>query len=204
MNHPGYAHNSTVHRPKPDDLQLDVIRYANIKHFSLARIRSSLVKRDRTSTPVFDNPYIETKDLNWIHLTNVRKSLKTFQRNPGGKSSYKPLPIGYSPLDHYYQTSNSDFEFPPITEAEFQSQFEPPNNEIESRPETMRSVFNQFPSRSTPSESTYGNGPSDGHVLTGNGEKMATTFRFNVKVGGQNLLGRVTSAWMTTGWPMLS
>lgn len=111
---------------KLDHHQLDVAKYAVLTGKSINCIRRDLL--DVYGNPIYDAPqFIPTKHLNRVTLTNIKSSLKSFQRNPHGKSTYQPLPEKWGPLNHYRLRLGCDFEtYPPLTTAQYNSQFEPP------------------------------------------------------------------------------
>jgi len=83
---------NTATTNKPDYHQQGVIRWLTLLTIPVTSIRHDLLNRDRYGTPVFDNPYLSTKDLNHTFVRNARKSLRSHQTNPSGRSRWQPLP----------------------------------------------------------------------------------------------------------------
>lgn len=106
--------------------QFDVAKYAVLTNKSIHRVRQELI--DRYNNPIYDTPrLIPTSYLNKTTLTNIKTSLKSFRRNPKGKSNYTPLPEGWTPLDHYQvKLGVNRQDYPGLTPAQHRSQFEPP------------------------------------------------------------------------------
>lgn len=106
--------------------QFNVAKYAVLTNKSIHRIRHELL--DRYSNPIYDTPHsIPTSYLNETTLTNIKTSLKSFQRNPLGKSNYTALPEGWTPLDHYQVKQGVNRQdYPGLTAAQYRSQCEPP------------------------------------------------------------------------------
>ena len=119
-------------RPRLNAHQLDVIKYAAVTDTSIVDLRNNLVNEcDRS---VFDYPVVfNTKYLNKVSLTNTRRALDKFRRNPNGKSKYRPLPVGYSLYHTYYPAPGSTIRFPDISRGLYQSQFCRPEDDSNNK-----------------------------------------------------------------------
>jgi hypothetical protein len=126
----GLLTNSTMPRGSPlytlNHSQFAVAKYAVLTNKSIHRVRQELV--DRYNNPIYDTPcFIPTGYLNRTTLTNIKTALKSFRRNPKGKSTYTPLPEGWTPLDQYQVKQGVNRQdYPGLTAAQHRSQFEPP------------------------------------------------------------------------------
>ena len=113
---------------------LDLIKYTIItlppgtsiafifNNFVTRRLGRSLVPHTKKATEV--QAYIRT--INNEVVSNVKRSLNSFQRNPLGKSSYQPLHQGYNPYDYIIPKPGSEhLHLPPFTYEDWNSQFEP-------------------------------------------------------------------------------
>jgi hypothetical protein len=122
---------------KLDIHQINVAKYALLTNRSINSIRQDLFSH--YDNPIYDKPQlIPTKYLNRVVITNLKTSLKSFQQNPQGRSTYKPLPEGYSPLQHYHYHLRHGCNYQqylPLTQAQFNSQFEPPTAAPSVEPE---------------------------------------------------------------------
>ena len=109
--------------------QLDVIKYATVTDTSIVDLRNNLI--DECNRSVFDYPVIfNTTYLNKVALTNTRRALDKFRRNPNSKSKYCPLALGYSVYHTYYPARGSTTRFPDINIGLYKSQFCQPQDKF--------------------------------------------------------------------------
>lgn len=116
-------------KPRLNAHQLDIIKYAAVTDTSIIDLRNNLV--DECNRSVFDYPVVfNTTYLNRVALSNTRRALDKFRRNPNGKSKYRPLPLGYSVYHTYYSARGSTTRFPDINIGLYESQFCQPQNKF--------------------------------------------------------------------------
>lgn len=141
-----------------DSCQRDLIKYAVLTNTSIVDLRQNLV--DDYDRPVFDFPFFfTTKYLNRVALSNTKRTLDKFRRNPNGKSKYLPLATGYSVYHFYHQAPKSTIRFKDISRQLHLSQFCPPPQGNSDKQNMvgfshLNNVRHQGPGFSPPSAST--------------------------------------------------
>ena len=104
--------------------QLKLIKYCILTDHAISVIQNHL--RNQWGDPVF-HPDITVNYLNRVVLRNIKRSLQAFQRNPSGRSTYKPLPKGYSPYHNFRATYPSCPHFRELSHEQYESQFTLPD-----------------------------------------------------------------------------
>ena len=112
---------------------LDLIKYMIITlppGTSIAFIFNNFITRHlgRSLVPHTEATEVQAyiRQINNEVVSNVKRSLNSFRRNPLGKSSYQPLPQGYNPYDYIITKPGSEHLcLPPFTYEDWNSQFEP-------------------------------------------------------------------------------